>query len=214
MPENNPLRLEYIDPSSLDENPANWRIHSEEQINGIKAAIKETGWAGALLYNEKTKKLIDGHARKKIFPDQKVPVLIGNWDEETEKKILATLDPLSCMAEINTEVLDSIMKNIETENKDFLLLLGNISSLSGLFKANQGDKVISPADEWDGMPEFRNQGKSVKDITVYFETKEDVKTFSDLVGNKITDATTYIWFPEHKRRNRAGISYKQDENES
>ena len=50
------LRLEYLDVDQLDENPANWRTHSDEQINAVKGAIDEVGWAGALLYNERTRR--------------------------------------------------------------------------------------------------------------------------------------------------------------
>lgn len=62
MPE---LRLEYLDPSQLNENPANWRMHPSSQIEALQDVMQDVGWAGALLYNESTKRLIDGHARKK-----------------------------------------------------------------------------------------------------------------------------------------------------
>ena len=89
------LRLEWIDPAELDANPANWRRHPPEQTTALADVIREVGWAGALLYNEKTRRLIDGHARKDLFAGKnKVPVLIGSWDESQEKKILATLDPI------------------------------------------------------------------------------------------------------------------------
>ena len=76
MPESSRLRLEYIDVKQLAENPANWRIHSDEQMAGLQGVLDQVGWAGALLYNERPKRLIDGHARKKISKG-KVPVLIG-----------------------------------------------------------------------------------------------------------------------------------------
>ncbi len=52
--------------------------------------LNEVGWAGALLYNETTGRFIDGHARKKVSKGKKVPVLIGKWTEEQERKILLT----------------------------------------------------------------------------------------------------------------------------
>src|SRR6516225_2336792 len=93
-----PLRLEYWTPDELSDNPLNWRKHPEKQLTALKDVLADVGWAGALLFNERTNRLIDGHARKKISKSQeKVPVLIGSWSEEQEKKILATLDPLASL---------------------------------------------------------------------------------------------------------------------
>jgi hypothetical protein len=100
------LRLEYRTPTELDDNPANWREHSESQMVALDELISdpEVGWAGACLYNERTGRLIDGHARKKRAlekGEKVVPVLIGSWSEEAEAKILATLDPIASMASTN-----------------------------------------------------------------------------------------------------------------
>ena len=69
------LRLEWIEAGSLSENPANWRRHSPEQLQSIKDLLQdpEIGWAGACLYNERTKRLIDGHARKSVA-DPSTPI--------------------------------------------------------------------------------------------------------------------------------------------
>src|SRR5262245_54175158 len=90
-----PLRLEWLDPVDLADNPANWRRHPQAQLSALTDVLAEVGWAGALLYNEATGRLIDGHARKTVSPGGKVPVLIGPWTLEQAKKILATLDPLA-----------------------------------------------------------------------------------------------------------------------
>src|SRR5262245_38800219 len=95
-----PLRLEWADPATLAEHPKNWRRHPDAQLGALSDVLAEVGWAGALLYNERTGRLIDGHARRKVAQAQgadRVPVLVGSWDEETEAKILATLDPVGAM---------------------------------------------------------------------------------------------------------------------
>ncbi|MHC2066849.1 ParB N-terminal domain-containing protein [Bremerella sp. T1] len=56
-----------------------------------------------MLYNEATGRLIDGHARKKIAKDERVPVLIGSWSKEQEPLILASLDPLAAMIDANSD---------------------------------------------------------------------------------------------------------------
>src|SRR5262245_51772281 len=95
------LRLEWVEAGSLTANPRNWRKHPDTQMAAIKGLIAdpEVGWAGALLFNERTGRLIDGHARQKISDAKAlVPVLIGSWSEEAEKRILLTLDPIAGMA--------------------------------------------------------------------------------------------------------------------
>jgi hypothetical protein len=78
-----PLRLVYLDPAELQANPRNWREHPKAQTAALADAIAEVGWAGALLYNERTKRLIDGHARRELFAGKgKVPVLVGSWSEQ------------------------------------------------------------------------------------------------------------------------------------
>ena len=104
------LRLEWLDPSELAVNPSNWRRHPPNQLAALKDIVGEVGWAGALLYNEATGRLIDGHARKGLFAGEKVPVLIGSWSEADEKKILATLDPIGAMAEANAGALEAVMR--------------------------------------------------------------------------------------------------------
>jgi hypothetical protein len=80
------LRLEWLSPAELAENPANWRRHPEGQRAALEGILDEVGWAGACLYNERTRRLVDGHLRRKVGKargDDKIPVLIGNWTEES-----------------------------------------------------------------------------------------------------------------------------------
>lgn len=110
-----PLRLEYRLPEELESNPLNWRTHSPAQETSLREALADVGWAGALLLNERTGRLIDGHLRKRITPGQPVPVLIGSWSEEQERKILATLDPIGAMAGIDSEKLVDLLGSVEIE---------------------------------------------------------------------------------------------------
>ena len=65
----------------------------------------------------------------------------------------------------------------------------------------QEDKVLNKDDEswrseWKQMPEYEVQNKeAIKKISVSFETEEDMKKFSDLIGRNITMETKGIFFP-------------------
>jgi hypothetical protein len=136
-----PLRLEYVDAATLDDNPANWRRHSDGQLQALADVIADVGWAGALLYNETTGRLIDGHARKKIAAKGDVPVLIGSWTEEQERKILATFDPLAAMAEADSEALEKLLAEVETESEAVQAMLDELAEEAGIEFEDEGGGV-------------------------------------------------------------------------
>ncbi len=125
----NKLKLEWVEAGTLDENPMNWRRHSENQMDTIKDLISDpdVGWAGVLLYNRKTKRLIDGHGRKKaVAPDTLVPVLSGEWTEDGERKILASLDPIAAMAEGDKDMYRDLADSINAETLELRDLLDTV----------------------------------------------------------------------------------------
>lgn len=121
-----PLRLVWMSPAELAENPANWRRHPEQQVAALSDVIKEVGWAGACLLNSKTGRLIDGHARRKVALSQgceRVPVLVGSWSEADEAKILATLDPLASMAQADGKALAALLADVQTDSSAIQAML-------------------------------------------------------------------------------------------
>ena len=111
------LRLEWRNREELEDNPKNWRQHPNPQLLALRDIIAEVGWAGALLYNERTSRLIDGHARKKLAKKgERLPVLIGSWTEEEETKILLTFDPIGSMAVADKNALDELIASTRVES--------------------------------------------------------------------------------------------------
>jgi DNA modification methylase len=144
-----PLRLEYRDAAELADNPANWRKHPAKQINALRDVLAEVGWAGVVLYNENTKRLIDGHARKGISKG-KIPVLIGSWTEEQEKKILATLDPIGTLAVADTDKLEDLLRQVETDSEHvraIVLGLASQNGIQGLLPNTVEDQIPDPPDQ-------------------------------------------------------------------
>ena len=113
----NDLRLEWLTAKELADNPENWRRHPQAQSAALEGVMAEVGWAGALLYNEATGRLIDGHLRKKVAKGQKMPVLVGSWTEEQERKILLTLDPIAAMADRDQDQLLSLLRDTSFESE-------------------------------------------------------------------------------------------------
>ncbi|MFO0836898.1 MAG: DNA modification methylase [Phycisphaerae bacterium] len=116
------LRLEWVEAGSLSPNPRNWRRHPPGQVAALQRLIgdADVGWAGALLFNERTGHLIDGHARQKVVePSELVPVLIGSWSEEAEQKILLTLDPIAGMALADLAKIETLLRDVDLSEDYF-----------------------------------------------------------------------------------------------
>lgn len=146
------LRLEWRSPAELAENPANWRTHPQQQIAALTDAIAEVGWAGACLYNERTGRLIDGHARRKVALDQgatKIPVLVGDWSEAQEKTILATLDPLAALAEADSAKLDALLREVQTGSEAVAGMLTELAQKAGTLPALNSGTTAEPAPPED-----------------------------------------------------------------
>jgi DNA methylase len=136
------LRLEWRDADELADNPRNWRTHPPAQTTALADVLAEVGWAGALLYNEATGRLIDGHARKELSSGQKVPVLIGSWTEAQERTILATLDPIAAMAGADRESLEDLLRDVQTGSEAVAGLLAELGRSHGILPG-----VSEPAED-------------------------------------------------------------------
>jgi DNA modification methylase len=139
------LRLEWRKASELQDNPHNWRKHPASQTRGLKAVLDKVGWAGAVLYNETTGHLIDGHLRKAVSGDQEVPVLVGKWSEEQEKVILATLDPIAAMAEADKGILKAILDATGPQGDEIDHLLASVA---------KDNRIVLDGDTRDAEPQI------------------------------------------------------------
>lgn len=158
--------LEWVDPKTLDHNPLNWKKHPHRQRQAISASIGVNGWAGALLYNKTTGKLIDGHCRKEEAikrGDKAVPVLMGHWTEEQEKHLLATLDPIGAMYQVQSDALTSLTEAIDQ----------NLASLTNSHKAQKDilTKLNTDIDHYASEVESGNQP------SVLLERKKDRREY-------------------------------------
>ncbi|HUX03270.1 MAG TPA: hypothetical protein VMY35_20090 [Phycisphaerae bacterium] len=128
-----PFRLEMVRAGDLKDNPSNWRRHPAGQVSALRNLIHDpaVGWAGAFLFNERTGHLIDGHARKQIVgPEEFVPVLVGSWSPEAEKKILVTLDTSSRMAEADADALQALLEDVDLGGEDLTDLAEALDELT------------------------------------------------------------------------------------
>lgn len=115
----------------LRPHPMNWRTHPELQQNALRGVLAEIGFAGALLARELadgTLQLIDGHLRAELLPDALVPVLVLDVDEREAHELLATLDPISALAEASSTSLAELLATVTTENESIREMLRSLAT--------------------------------------------------------------------------------------
>ncbi len=122
--------LQRVRAGDLVPNPRNWRTHPDAQIKAVAGVLDEIGYADALLARELPDgklELVDGHLRADLDPDQEVPVLVLDIDEDEAAKLLTVLDPLAGMAGVDEEKLTELLAEFETENESLQGMLDELA---------------------------------------------------------------------------------------
>ena len=187
--------LRMINSSDLRVNPNNWRRHPENQKQGMKALLDNIGYAGVLLAYEKDDELvlIDGHLRQEVTPDEEVPVVILDVNEQEANTILATYDPISMLADYDSGSLNSLINSLDNAGDDLTVLIEDISERWGLEELLQVDNetesyfVDNPFENYssisDDLPEGSETLKAFLvhlPVSVHDEIMETVFELGDL----------------------------------
>lgn len=90
--------------------------------------------------------------------------------------------------------------------------------LGGLFREDELDRILGtvvddPNGEWGGMPEFEQEDsfEAIATVKVHFVSTDDIQEFARLVGQTVTEKSTFIWFP---KKERMDLTQYQVSNES
>jgi len=143
--------------SELIPNPRNWRTHPKKQREALAGILGEIGYADALIARETDAglELIDGHLRKETTPDQEVPVLVLDVNEEEANKLLLTLDPLAAMAEAEAVKLKDLVESVETQSEALEKMIADTAAEFDAFE--KVDIEEGPEAEIDQAEELREQ---------------------------------------------------------
>jgi len=113
--------LRRVRARDLRPNPRNWRTHPPPQVRALRALLDEIGYADVLIARELpdgSLELIDGHLRaKESAPDDLLPVVIVDVTEAEADKLLATLDPLAAMTEVDTRRLKELLERVRSDDE-------------------------------------------------------------------------------------------------
>lgn len=98
----------------------NARRHPREQRQALQDLYQEVGFARSLLAQELPDgrlKLLDGHLRRKMHPDEIVEVEVLDVTDDEARKLLLSLDPLAALAEYDPDTLDELRSLTETDSE-------------------------------------------------------------------------------------------------
>ena len=96
------------DPTQLLANPANWRIHPDNQQQALAGAIDGAGFISPVIVNQTTGRVVDGHLRVQLAMRsgvKEIPVTYVELSEAEEQLALASLDPIAAMAATDKHLL-------------------------------------------------------------------------------------------------------------
>ncbi|HTQ40329.1 MAG TPA: hypothetical protein VMJ32_14990 [Pirellulales bacterium] len=141
--------LRRVPARDLRPNPKNWRIHPSTQQDALRGVLAEIGYAGALLareLNDGSLELIDGHLRAETTPDLPVPVLVLDLSSDEADKLLATYDPLSGMATVDADALQSLLADVPIDNSAVQLMLSNVVATADKQQLTQNNPDHPPRE--------------------------------------------------------------------
>ena len=139
------LGLRWVPAKDLIPNRKNWRKHPEHQKAAIREAMQRLGgYCDALLARELedgTLELIDGHLRAETTPDEQVPVLVLDLDQQGADYLLATLDPLAALAETDGQKLHDLMTEVSIQEDSIRQMLTELAASAPIESQDTGPKV-------------------------------------------------------------------------
>lgn len=194
-----------VDPKTLNPHPYNFRIHQKPQIDTMDDIMNEIGVIDGIKASVKTRNVIDGHMRTKMFieKNQLIPLVI--WldleNEEEERRAILLFDEIGKMARTDRKVLENIINETQMKKKNIQDLVESIAKkkqidisidrdtgeISAEMKSDDGDKeemdqmfdnLIDKWDVSDGKVWLLDEGMYlIKGDTTKNETKEIVWEF-------------------------------------
>jgi hypothetical protein len=111
--------------------------------------LEQVGFADALLARETPEglRLIDGHLRAELTPEDTVPVLVLDLDEAEAGAVLATLDPLAAMAAVDQGALRALLGEISLPDGEVAAMLARLAGATPTEGLTDPDDIPAPVGE-------------------------------------------------------------------
>lgn len=119
QPRNRILRHVRVRAGDLVPHEMNPRVHSDAQRRALENLYDEIGFARSLLaypLADGRLKLIDGHLRATMNPDQEVEVEVLDVNDAEARALLLAIDPLAQLAGYDADTLDRLRQTVEADS--------------------------------------------------------------------------------------------------
>jgi hypothetical protein len=210
-----------VDLDKLEPLQGNLKSLSDEDYERLKASIDALGFSFpvAAWKSPKGIKIIDAHQRVDTLKRMKaeghdVPKMLPVvWIQAKDEKE-AGLKILAATAQYGKIEVDGLNKFMKTFNVGIDQLESNyrfpevdVESFRMSFFPDKGGptgplkvtevKSHVRTKDWEGMPEFKQDDKGpFRSVIVHFFDQAGVDEFAKRVGQKLTDKTRMLWYPE------------------
>jgi hypothetical protein len=215
-------RIEYVTLAELVTrlHPRNPKQHD---IGAIIESYRNHGFVASGVLDDRTGLFLAGHGRIEALnmmrkqgmeaprgiqnggDDWLVPVQVG-YESENDSAAMAYLAADNKLTELggwNEPALAELLQ--EVHNSGEIALEATGFDADGLDELLYQLNPLNAYDEWEGMPEFEQEGiKAYQSIIVHFNTRQDVEQFSALIGQSLTEKTKWIYHPKQNAENLKG----------
>jgi hypothetical protein len=184
------MEIKKIEINKLKPATYNPRQITTKQYNDLKKSIEKFGIVDPIIINKNGNVVIGGHQRLKICTALKykeIDCVVLDLSKEEERELNVRLN-----------------KNTGEFDIDILANEFDIDELVdwGFKHIDLGLNIdkINYEKEWEGMPEFKQDDKMPhRQIIISFENDNDIKRFSELLSQNITDKTKSLWYPKKEK---------------
>lgn len=152
-----------VDPASLLSNPKNYRRHPKAQQDALAGVIAQVGYVDPILVQAGTDVIVDGHLRVELAlrdGQSTIPVDYLDLTDEETNLVLATIDPLSAMADHDADALSVLLADIQVDDPAVQKLLDDLMASTGVDTSVDGltdpdeipdapaEPITRPGDLW------------------------------------------------------------------
>jgi hypothetical protein len=198
-----------IDLKDLKVNEQNPRRISDSAFDRLKKSVKRDSKFMELrpIIVDEDNNIIGGNQRYRALAEigrRKIPaswVRVAEGLTEKQKRRFVILDnsPEGMSGYWDFDLLQESYDKVELERLGFSFL---------------ADIDLDFEEEWRGLPEFIQEDKVddfLLSIRVNFSTEEDLRRFSEAIGQTITEYTKTIWYPKRDQdQNNREMEYTSE----
>ena len=195
----------------------NARKHNPRNIGLIADSMQEVGAARSIVIDEDDNILAGNGAVEAAAQAGITKLHVVDADGETI--VAVRRKGLTKEQKIRLSLADNRATDLGGWDLEVLEELADEDMLEGMFYQSEIDAILSQEstlnsaeEEWKGMPEYEHQDKTAyRTIPVHFACENDVIDFAERIGQKITENTRFVWFPNIVIEKYADKRYKADE---